>query len=232
MAEKKTVQARLAEAWSAIQNPELDGTNPHFKNRYATLKATLAAVRAACIPAGLVYLQTLYLDTDRDSYILTSYVMDADGDKVPLSTFPVENIPSAQAFGSEMTYKKRQQAQADWCIVGEDDDDGNAAADAQTAKAPNGTRKQQTARPRANGGSRTQTAPSRFEKLKQLKAQALEVGITEDGMRGALDAILSGKPMKDATDTEIKACESCIAGLVRDKKDLMERYGTEEQDVG
>ena len=31
--ESKSIQTKFVEAWSAIENPELDGINPHFKNR-------------------------------------------------------------------------------------------------------------------------------------------------------------------------------------------------------
>ena len=128
------IYTRYIKAWSAVRNPDLDGTNPHFKNRYATLRATLGAVRDACESVGLAY-QQLLTACDDGSYVLCSSVMDADGDFMPLSEFPVETPPNAQAFGSEMTYKKRQQAQADWGIVGEEDDDGEAAVANKPARA-------------------------------------------------------------------------------------------------
>lgn len=229
MANDKKLHQRFAEAWASIENPELDGVNPHFKNKYATLKATLGAVRAACGPAGIMYLQTLKADGDR--FILSSAVMDAAGDIMALSEFPVENVPNSQAFGSEMTYKKRQQAQADWGIVGDDDDDGEAISASQQSRKGKETQKAKTPQPRSNGGASRQSA-NRYAKLKELKAEALEIGITEEGMNGAIANILKGKPMKDATDTEIKACEGCIAGLIRDKHELLMEQGLEDGNVG
>ena len=226
MAESKTIHERFAEAWSKVENPEMDGMNPHYKNRYATLKSTLGAIRAACAPLGIAYVQRLRICED-GNYRLCSSVEDAAGGSIELSTFPVENVPNSQAFGSEMTYKKRQQAQADWAITGEEDEDGEAITAAQNGGAPKDTRKAKTARPRPSGGTSQQNT-NRWEKLSALKAQALEVGITEDGMKGAMNHVLQGKPLKDATDVEIKACEGVISSLIRDKRELLGMTGAND----
>ena len=226
MADTKTIEARFVEAWGNVKNPELDCVNPHFNSRFASLKATLGVIREACAPQGLAYIQLL--GESDGSYRLSSYVEDADGGLMELSEFPVETPPNPQAFGSEMTYKKRQQAQADWGIVGDDDEDGNAAAAAQGAYAGQNTQKQQTAPPRASGAAKQQSKPGRYGKLNQLKAEALELGITDEGMKGAIANILQGKPFKDATDTEIKACEACLAGLINDKRELLAQMGVED----
>lgn len=215
---EKTIEACFVEAWSAAQNPDMDGMNPHFKNRYATLKATLAAVRSACVPHGIAYIQALR--ESEGGYRLESCVIRADGARMILSQYPVEASANPQAFGSELTYKKRQQAQADWGIVGDEDEDGEAAAAAQSRRAGGNARKAETAATTASGGAKRQTA-NKYGKLKQLKAQALEIGISEDGMNGAIANVLQGKPMKDATDVEIKACETCLATLIADKQELL-----------
>lgn len=230
MAEAKTIEARFVEAWGNIDNPDLDSVNPHFKNKYASLKETQRVIREACKPQGLMYQQRLRQCED-GQYRLYSYVRDADGGEIELSTFPVESIPNSQAFGSEMTYKKRQQAQADWGIVGEEDDDGEAITGQQNASAAKSATGAKTTRPKANGGASQQTQGNRYAKLKDLKSQALELGISEDGMNGAIANILHGKPMKEATDTELKACEGCIAGLIRDKYELLQQQGLGGNDV-
>jgi len=231
MAEAKNIQAKFVEAWGSIKNPDLDSVNPHFKNRYASLKETQRVIREVCKPNGLMYQQKL-LQCEDGQYRLYSYIMDAGGSTIELSTFPVEAVPNSQAFGSEMTYKKRQQAQADWGIVGEEDEDGEAISASQNNGAAKSAAKPKTSQPKANGGAQQQTQPSRYAKLKDLKAQALELGITEDGMNGAISNILHGKPLKEATDTELKACEGCIAGLVRDKHELLQSQGLEANDGG
>ncbi len=125
------INGLYVKAWAAIENPELDSVNPHFKNRYASLKATLKAVRDACAPLGMAYQQLL--EQRGEGYVLKSRVVTA-GEILDLSEFPVDSPPNPQSFGSGLTYKKRQQAQADWGIVGDDDDDGEAAAGYQKPK--------------------------------------------------------------------------------------------------
>lgn len=123
---EETALSRFVAAWLDVKNPDLDGLNPHFQNKYATLKATLEVIREACKKHGLMYQQSL--TKDNDGYELASMVIAANGDTYHLSIFPIEIPPNPQSFGANLTYVKRQQAQADWGITGEVDDDGNIAA--------------------------------------------------------------------------------------------------------
>lgn len=116
---------KFAAAWIACRNPELDGENPRFGNRYASLMSTLSAVREACAQQGIAYVQRI--DQCDGRVLLRSSVTDGE-ETVELSSLPVECPPNPQAMGSNLTYAKRQQAQADWGIAGEPDDDGEAAA--------------------------------------------------------------------------------------------------------
>lgn len=223
----KTVQQRFVEAWGSIDNPDLDCVNPHFKNKYASLKETQRVIREACRPLGIMYQQRLDEADGLDgTYRLRSFVRSDSGETIELSTFPVETPPNSQAFGSEMTYKKRQQAQADWGIVGEEDEDGEAISASQNqrgaSKPAQGRNRAASAAPKPQQASSRQ---GRWDKLTALKAEALELGITEDGMRGAMDNVLQGKPVKEATDTELKACEGVIASLIGDKKELLAQIG-------
>lgn len=121
-----SVESAFAAAWADCRNPELDGTNPHFRNRFASLKATLHVVRAACAAHGIAYSQTI-TSTDAGTF-LTSRVFSAEGGCLELSTMPLDRPSNPQAFGSNITYAKRQLAQADWGITGDEDDDAEAAA--------------------------------------------------------------------------------------------------------
>lgn len=121
------IKRKFVAAWAACENPELDGENPRFHNRYASLKATLKSVRDACSTQGIAYMQRLYMVEGEPRRELVSSVTDGE-ESMDLSRFPVECPPNPQAFGSNLTYAKRQQAQADWGITGEPDDDGEAAA--------------------------------------------------------------------------------------------------------
>ena len=125
--EKRTAAlAAYSKAWASVRNPELDGVNPHFRNRYATLVSTLNAVRAACAGQGLAYMQAV--ERDDTGATLASYIVDSEGTAVELSRYRLAEGRTPQEFGSALTYTKRQQAQADWGITGEEDDDGEAAS--------------------------------------------------------------------------------------------------------
>lgn len=139
MAETKVApfSVRYCAAWAEIRNPPLDSTNPHFKNRFASLAATLETIRRGCTKYGIVYRQCVQR-LDGGELVLVTSVMDGEtGEVMPLSTFPLQFNANPQQFGSALTYAKRQAAQADWCIVGDVDDDAEAAAGAhQTAPEP------------------------------------------------------------------------------------------------
>lgn len=129
--------ARYSAAWAEIKNPPLDSTNPHFKNRFASLAATLEAIRRGCTKHGIIYRQCVQRLDGGELVLVTSVLGGATGEVMPLSTFPLQFNANPQQFGSALTYAKRQAAQADWCIVGDVDDDAEAAASAhQTAPEP------------------------------------------------------------------------------------------------
>lgn len=183
------IEAKLVAAWEACENPELDGVNPHFNNRYASLKATLKSVRDACKPQGIAYMQKLTYamaseEIDVSRRELVSYVTDGQ-EQLELSRFPVECPPNPQSFGSNLTYAKRQQAQADWGITGEPDDDGEAAA-AHAGQAP---RQTSNRRPSA-----ARNAQKPIDKRKKMLARCAELSAKciENGMNaGATDSYMA-----------------------------------------
>lgn len=122
----KSFHQRFVEAKNGITNPALDGINPHFGNRYASLRETLNTIRKSCLVHEISYCQELR-ESDGKSYIY-SYVMDGDNTRIEMSSFPIDVPPNPQSFASNLTYIKRQQAQLDWGITGEDDDDAEAAS--------------------------------------------------------------------------------------------------------
>lgn len=126
---------KFAAAWIACRNPDLDSTNPHYGNRYASLLSTLAAVREACAAQGIAYAQRVGRVDGR--LVIESSVTDGEEWQV-LSSFPVSEGSSPQQTGSALTYAKRQQAQADWGLAGEPDDDGEAAANGHVGAAISG----------------------------------------------------------------------------------------------
>ena len=202
MDEKKTIWAKLIEARKFVKNPPLDCVNPHFKNRYASLAATLDEVNKACRLESIAYIQRL--SRTEGGYELASMVIDEDGSSIELSTFPVTASTNAQAFGSELTYKKRQQAQADWGIVGEEDDDGEAAV---------------AAPPKAD--KRPQKDP-RLDEVRKLYAKAIAAGIKREGIDSWMTANLqvSLDKLGSATDVQVAALVAYLNGRIADMEEL------------
>lgn len=131
-----TIYEQYLKARAAIKNPPLDSVNPHFNNKFASLKVTLEAVREACEANGLVYVQTCgilhAIENDFENIgtpvqALVTSVSNEKGEKLNLSTLYLPMVDNPQQAGSDLTYRKRQVAQLDWGIVGEVDDDGEAA---------------------------------------------------------------------------------------------------------
>lgn len=131
-----SIEARFAAAWADCENPPLDSANPHFRTRFASLKATLGVIRAACAKHGLAYRQAIQAPTGDTPPILISSLIDADGNTMPLGALIVDRPANPQAFGANLTYAKRQLAQVDWGITGDPDEDGRPETAEATTNSP------------------------------------------------------------------------------------------------
>lgn len=209
MTEKKeaTLTERFVAAWGDMQNPELDAENPHFKSKYATLKSTLGVVRDACAKHGIAYVQTL--TPAEGGYVLASAVVSPDGESMARSVFPVETPPNPQTFGSCLTYAKRQQAQADWGIAGEPDDDANAAASDEKGVAAS----------RSAGRAATPKRPGKWDEFKRLKAEAVALGVRDESIKEWMDATFK-KDMRSYTPGDVNLCEAYVRQLIEDMKKI------------
>jgi hypothetical protein len=130
--------AALVAAQAEVQNPTKNKQNPHLKNWYADLTATLAAVLPVLAKHKLAVVQ-MPCELD-DAPALTTLVIHESGEwlETTAKTRPVKTDP--QNIGSAMTYARRYALQAIAGVAAEDDDDGHAAS--QPAKAqPSATMK-------------------------------------------------------------------------------------------
>lgn len=118
--------AALAKAQVEMSNPKFDKTNPHFKNKFASL----AAVRDAVIPIlakhGIACVQDL-VDVDGGVACMTR-LYHSSGQVLAFGPLrmPVSK-PDAQGFGSAATYARRYHLMAVANVVGDEDDDANQA---------------------------------------------------------------------------------------------------------
>lgn len=128
---KAALAAALAKANAEIQNPKFDKENPHFKSKFASL----AAVRDAIVPHyakhGLSVLQDLQNVADGVACFTT--ILHESGEERTFGPLVIASTKrDGQGTAAAGTYAKRIHLQAIACVVGDDDDDGEAAAGRDT----------------------------------------------------------------------------------------------------
>lgn len=125
---------------------ELDGQNPHFKSKYATLANIIKTVQPILSTCGLTYVQLV-----KGSQIST-ILMHPESEGVIVSERPIPEMSKVQDEGSFITYQKRYQLSALLGLATDSDSDGNnlvkekksalpTATDSQIDNVINGTKK-------------------------------------------------------------------------------------------
>lgn len=124
------IAAAFVQVQAKIHNPPLDGRNPHFKSKFATLGATLKVIRPVCAEHGLAFWQEPVVQDDKVG-VRTYLVHEAGEVKIFEPLFIKGPKADAHGQGSALTYARRYALCAIFGIVGDDDDDGNAAVAGQ-----------------------------------------------------------------------------------------------------
>lgn len=128
----KDIAAALASAQAQMSNPKFDCNNPFYKSKYASL----AAIRDAVIPAlskhGIAVVQCL--NSEEEKVSCTTMLCHTSGEWISGTfTIPVTKT-DAQGYGAASTYARRYLLQAMAGIVGDEDDDANAAIEPPAPK--------------------------------------------------------------------------------------------------
>jgi hypothetical protein len=124
MSEINELAAALSKAQGEFTAAEMDGVNPHFKSKYATLSSIQAATRPVLAKNGLSICQIpTIIDNEM---VLETRLMHTSGQQL-VSRWPIP-LDAIQKMGSYLTYAKRYSWSAMCGISGDEDDDGNAAA--------------------------------------------------------------------------------------------------------
>jgi len=113
----------LTKALAEIKNPEMTGTNPHFRKPYATLSHITCEIRPILEKHGLCILQ----DTAEGPTVSTR-IMHSSGEWIesePLLMTPDKGGPHGTM--AAITYARRGSLCAILSITGDTDDDGNSA---------------------------------------------------------------------------------------------------------
>ena len=125
---------RLVAAFAEMPNPPLDSKNPHFGNRFASLLAVSNVVRPALAKHGLAYRQTVEIAANSGVAFVYTIVYgksdnpEDDCDYIRLASVPIKVVDNPQQMGSALTYAKRYCLLAAFGLVGDEDDDAEAAS--------------------------------------------------------------------------------------------------------
>jgi hypothetical protein len=125
-APSSSIAGAMLKAQSNITMPRKDGTNPHFKSKYATLGAVLEVLRQPCIDAGLVVTQAIGQGEVGDVLVTTIRHVESADAWQNICRLPLDK-QTVQGVGSSITYMRRYQLMALFMLNAEDDD-GNAAS--------------------------------------------------------------------------------------------------------
>ena len=122
------INKALIAARADIHNPVFDSTNPHFKNKFASLKSVIAAVIPPLAEHGIAVVQDLQtIDGGLACYTHLYHESGEEKTYGPLVMQPTKAGP--QEMASLSTYARRYHLMAVGVVFGDDDDDGNAASE-------------------------------------------------------------------------------------------------------
>lgn len=125
----------LAKAQGAFPAVVKGGTNPHLKNKYATLDDVIEAVRKPLAEQSLAFVQLI--GRGDSSSTLTTMLMHASGQFIS-TTADVDKLAGnravndMQSLGAALTYMKRYQLSALLGLNTETDSDGNGSGAIRT----------------------------------------------------------------------------------------------------
>jgi len=123
----------LAAAQASLKDAKKDATNPHFKNRYASLSSVRDALQLVLPKHGLSTVQTTAPHGDAGVCVVT-WLLHESGEWIRGELFLPVAKKDPQAFGSALSYARRYALAAIVGISSDEDDD------AQTATMPAKTR--------------------------------------------------------------------------------------------
>jgi hypothetical protein len=121
----KELATALAKAQGELHNPKFDATNPHYKSRFASLGAVREAVIPVFAKHGLSLSQWPLAEGNHAG--CRSVLSHSSGEWMEEAFLIPVDKGNAHGYASAVTYAKRLSMQAIAAVVGDEDDDGNAA---------------------------------------------------------------------------------------------------------
>lgn len=112
---------KLWKAKQEIQSIKKNAKNPHFKNTYADINATIEAVEPILHKYNLILLQPI------ENGDVVSRIIDAENGDTVESRLTLPSIQDPQKVGSAVTYFRRYTLQSLLSLQAEDDDGSSAS---------------------------------------------------------------------------------------------------------
>lgn len=128
----------LAEFQKNLPAVTLDGDNPHFKSKFATLANITQKVLPLLSEQGIAFSATPRVT--ENGFVMEAHLLHTSGERLSAS-FPITDT-NPQKVGSAVTYFRRYALAALTGIVADTDDDGNAASNPTPAERKVATAKQ------------------------------------------------------------------------------------------
>ena len=128
--DKTAISTALLEAQRAYPPIVADATNPHFRSNYVSLGGLIETVLPILNSNGVVLVQAPSIG-DHGPVLTTLLVHAESGEELFTSTPLYMGKQDAQAHGSAITYARRYALMCLLGVVGDEDDDGNAAVATQ-----------------------------------------------------------------------------------------------------
>ena len=115
----------LIKAQSQMDHVKKDSTNPHFRNRYASLEAVIDATSKVFQANGFAVMQPCGRD-ELGVYVETLLLHDS-GESHSSKVYLVLDKQNMQGLGSAITYARRYGLLGMACLAPEDDDGNDAS---------------------------------------------------------------------------------------------------------
>ena len=126
MSEIDQIAAALAKAQGEMTHATLDGVNPHFKSKFATLQSVISSVRGPLSSNGIAYIQKAVTVEGGVGVETIFYHESGQSISTGVVFVPVDKF-NAHGTGSAYTYAKRYSLALACGISADEDDDGNTA---------------------------------------------------------------------------------------------------------
>lgn len=107
-----------------VKDPQKNSTNPHFRNKYASLEDSIEAIRPVANRHGLTISQW------RTGHGLTTLILHESGEYIMGEASMVLDKQTPQGLGSATTYERRYSLLGATGTSGDVDDDGEGAMEA------------------------------------------------------------------------------------------------------